>query len=347
MTRSAIKTFVKVALFAAAGAATFTSCTRKGPEDPKRFRLGWQPPWANQGQIVEVFKHTDVLSRNGVSLQYKAFTYGGPMTEAALAGEVDILFVGDQPAITLISRDPKWRIIARMVNYRSAIIVPPGSRLITLKDLAGKKVATALGSTTHRDTVRHLQEGGLNVGKDVSLVNVDQAEHAAVIARGGTDTWAGMIAAIATYDPTIAVAIQGNRARVLTEWVSPAVVVAHQDLVGGRSDHLQGFLQAYTESFAIYARDRNRFDMLYSEDSRLPLSPDVYRSMAAYEPNLMATDVSSIDISLDGSQQELLQRNADAALSMGIIKQRVEIQKHLDLGLAREAMRVVKKTPSH
>src|ERR1041385_2015853 len=45
------------------------------------LRLGWQPPWANQGQVVEMLKHTDVLARHGVRVEFKAFTYGGPMSE--------------------------------------------------------------------------------------------------------------------------------------------------------------------------------------------------------------------------------------------------------------------------
>ena len=186
MKNSLVKPLLLVALSLVVVIA-FTNCTKKTSEDFKPLRLGWQPPWANQGQIVEVFKHTDVLSRNGVKVEYKAFTYGGPMTEAALAGEVDILFVGNQPAITLISRDPKWRIVARMVNYRSAFLVPPGSQAKILQDLLGKKVATAFGSTTHRDAVRILAEAGLEVGKNIQLVNVDQAEHVALIARGGSE----------------------------------------------------------------------------------------------------------------------------------------------------------------
>lgn len=323
----------------------FSQCDRKPSDQPKPLRLGWQPPWANQGQIVEVFKHTDVLSRNGVNLEYKAFTYGGPMTEAALAGEVDMLFVGDQPAITLISRDSSWRIVARMVNYRSAFIVPPGSPAKTLRDLIGKKIATAFGSTTHRDAVRFLTEAGLEIGKDVTLVNVDQAEHAALIGRGGTGTW-GEIAAIATYDPTIAVTVQGNNARVLKEWVSPAVVVAHEEIIKRRPDDLKRFLQAYVESFALYARDANRFDLLYSEDSRLPLPNEVYRSMASYEPNLEAKDVASVNIVLDSSQQEALQRNADSALSIGIIQKPVDTRKSLDMDLAERATKEVRERPA-
>jgi ABC-type nitrate/sulfonate/bicarbonate transport system substrate-binding protein len=269
------------------------------------------------------------------------------MTEAAMAGELDLLFVGNQPGITLISRNPNWQIIARLVNYRSAIIVPLDSPLKSISDLAGRKVvATAFGSTTHRDAVLRLKESGLEAGKDVTVVNLDQAEHAALIARGGSKSWSD-IDAIATYDPTIAVAVQANRARILKEWVSTAVILASKDVIDNRPDDLKRFLRAYIEAYALYASDPNRFDTLYNADSRLPLPAAVYRGMASYEPNLSTRDIASVNILLDASQVNTLQLNADEALAIGIIKQRVDLQKSVDLRQAREATDEVKRMVPH
>jgi sulfonate transport system substrate-binding protein len=324
-------------------ALTVAGCTPAPPKTTvtKAIRLGWQPPWANQGQVVEVLKNTDVLRKNDVKVEFKAFTYGGPMTEAALAGELDMLFAGEQPAITLISRDSKWRIVARLVNYRSAILVPPSSPLKELADLSGKKVATAFGSTTHRDAARILRDASLEVGTDVTFVNLDQAEHAALIARGGSEKWAD-IDAIATYDPTIAVTIEQKKARVLHEWISPAVVVASEDLIKNRSNDLMQFLRAYIESYSIYAKDPERFNALYSQDSRLPLSSEIYKQIAACEPNMAASKPSGVDIILDEKRQETMQRNAEIALSLGIIKKPVNMAQYTDVSLAERAMKDVR-----
>src|SRR5208283_851202 len=81
-----------------------TACKRSEPTSHMRIRLGWQIPLATQGQIVEALKHTDLLDRNGLDVSFVPFSYGGPQSEAALAGDLDVMFVGDQPVINLLAQ---------------------------------------------------------------------------------------------------------------------------------------------------------------------------------------------------------------------------------------------------
>ena len=136
--------------------------------------------------------------------------------------------------------------------------------------------------------------------------------------------------------------MQGNRALILKEWASPAAVVANENIIREHAEDLKRFLQAYIEAFALYARDPNRFNALYSEDSRLPLPNEVYQSMAAYEPNLSIRDASSVNILLDISQQETYQHDADTALRIGIIRQAIDVRSHIDLQTAEAAMSEIK-----
>ena len=334
-------------------ASLFTGCTDQknnnaipttngGPSaENVSIRLGWQPPWANQGQIVQVFKHTDVLVKSGVKVEYKPFSYGGPMNEAALAGELDILFEGDQPALTLMSRSPKWKIVARMVNYRSAFVTPLGSSIKSVSDLRGKTVATAFGSTTHRDAVRILREHGLVPGRDLTLVNVDQAEHAALIARGGGQKW-GNVDAIATYDPTVAIAVEKNQAKVVQEWASPGVVVASDEFITKRSAELKNFLKAYIEAYATYSATPGKFDELYATESRLTLPMTLYKSLAKFEPNMSVKAVSKVNIVLSDEQQKAIQHNAEVALQMGILKKSVDVNAQIEQRQAEAAQKEIR-----
>jgi ABC-type nitrate/sulfonate/bicarbonate transport system substrate-binding protein len=306
------------------------------------LRLGWQPPWVNQGQIIEVFKHSDVLARNNVKIDYKPFSYGGPMTEAALAGNLDILFVGDQPAITLISRDPNWHIIARMVNYRSAIIVPPNSPYKSLIDLKGKKIATAFGSTTHRDLIRELLQANIDPAKDVQLVNLDQAEHASVISSISPDKGWNGVDAIATYDPTIALGVSKNQARILKEWTSPGVIIAKNDVLKSKPNEIVNFLKSYREAFAIYANSPSTYNKLYSSESRLEVSDDVFTQMSSMEPNMSKKDISEIDVTITAERKQLHQLNADIAYKIKIIKKSLVLKDYFDDTFLKQSMTSIK-----
>jgi ABC-type nitrate/sulfonate/bicarbonate transport system substrate-binding protein len=281
------------------------------------IRVGWQPPWANQGQLVAILKNTDLLSKEGVNAEFVPFTYGGPMTEAAIAKQIDVVFAGEQPVLTLLSKSSDWRVVARMVRYRSAIVVPVGSKLRSLSDLKGKTIATAFGSTTHRDLVRILTENGLL--DDVKLVSLDQAEHAGVIGGGGDEKWGGNDG-IATYDPTIAAAVAKGQARILYAWPSPGLIAIRKDIIEERREMVEAFLRAYVKSYAYYAANSAKANAWYSKESRLPLTDEQYAEITKFEPNLQAKSENDVDVSLSDSVLAEAKRNAEIALRLGILK---------------------------
>ena len=57
------------------------------------IRIGWQTTWATQGQLAVILMKTDILKNLGFEPEFVGFSYGGPLNEGALAGEVDVLFL--------------------------------------------------------------------------------------------------------------------------------------------------------------------------------------------------------------------------------------------------------------
>ena len=55
------------------------------------IRLGWQTTWATQGQLVVGLQKSNIPELVGVELDYPGFAFGGPLNQAALAGQVDLL----------------------------------------------------------------------------------------------------------------------------------------------------------------------------------------------------------------------------------------------------------------
>jgi ABC-type nitrate/sulfonate/bicarbonate transport system substrate-binding protein len=287
------------------------------PAKDSVIQLGWQPPWANQGQLVAILKKTDLLARQGVNVEFVPFTYGGPMVEAAAANRLDIVFAGEQPVLNLLSRNGDWRIVARMVRYRSAVVVPRNSKLQKLEDLKGRSVFTAIGSTTHRDLIRILAESGME--GQVKVVGLDQAEHASFIERGGSEDW-GECAGVATYDPTIAAALASGKARILHAWASPALVAAHKSMTEGRRESLQAFLRAYRQSYVRYASNPSEANRWYSAESRLTLSDEQYAEIAKFEPNMSAASEEDVKVGVTDEIVAATKKNAEIAAGLGLFK---------------------------
>ncbi|MCX6175364.1 MAG: PhnD/SsuA/transferrin family substrate-binding protein [Ignavibacteriales bacterium] len=314
------------------------SCSKKEPEKLAGIRIGWQPPWANQGQIAVVLKNSNILELNGLHGEFKPFTYGGPMSEAALAGEIDIMFAGSQPAINLISKDKRWKIVARMANYRSAIVVPLSSPIQTMKDLKGKNIATAFGSTTHRETARILKKEGFVLDKDVFLKNLDQAEHAGLIQRGSAkdSKWAE-IDAISTYDPTVALVVDKGFARIVKEFETPAVVAMREDFLTHRREDAIKFLKSYISAFYYYAKHQQQVDSIYASEARIDLKPALYKTISAVEPNVNAKSIKELDVRLTEAFQKVIQQDADLAVELGLIKNALDMKSQSDPTLIQEA----------
>lgn len=250
------------------------------------------------------------------------------MTEAALAGRIDLVFAGEQPVLTLLSRSSEWRIVARLTSYRSAILVPTNSTVRSLAALKGKTIATAFGSTTHRDLARILADDHL--APLVKVVSLDQAEHASVIQRGGQGKW-GEVDDIATYDPTIAAALAQGKARILHAWASPALVAVHQRLIATRRSDLDAFLRAYATAYTLYAANPTQANAWYSEESRLPLDDADYAAIAEFEPNMHARTLADVDVRITDTVLAQANRNAEVALELGIIKSKPDLQALADL----------------
>ncbi|MGB0639313.1 MAG: hypothetical protein ACPGTU_08275, partial [Myxococcota bacterium] len=114
------------------------------------IRVGWQQTWATQGQLAVILKQSAILKDLGFAPEFVGFSYGAPLNEGALAGEVDVLFTADQPAIALCNRDKTWGMIGRLMYNRVGTFVPPDSDVKSVSDLKGKTVAIPFGAAAHR-----------------------------------------------------------------------------------------------------------------------------------------------------------------------------------------------------
>ena len=140
---------VNAVLFAMLALLTCESLVAEDGKESVPIRIGWQIPAATQAEITQVLKRTDVLASHGLEPSLIPFSFGTPQVEAAYEGKLDVLFAGDQPAINLVARGGKWKIVARIFYDRISVIVPPNSPIQDVSDLKGKIVASPFGSVGH------------------------------------------------------------------------------------------------------------------------------------------------------------------------------------------------------
>src|ERR1700722_5775884 len=68
------------------GAAMLPGAARAA--EPIKVVIGYQSLWAAGGEVVEALRHTNIFELNGISAEFKTFTFGGPLAEAAVAGDI-------------------------------------------------------------------------------------------------------------------------------------------------------------------------------------------------------------------------------------------------------------------
>ncbi|AFL53522.1 sulfonate transport system substrate-binding protein [Sinorhizobium fredii] len=173
------------------------------------FRIGWQ-----KNGVLALAKRTGALEKrlteHGLSVSWAEFTSGPPLLEALGAGSLEFGPTGDVPPLFAQAAGANLLYVGSYKGTASgsAILVPKDSRIATLQDLKGKKVAFKRGSSAHNFTVKALRKAGLTTD-DIEAADLAPPDAAAAFKTGGIDAWA-------IWDPYFAVAEADPQTRVLT-----------------------------------------------------------------------------------------------------------------------------------
>lgn len=301
------------------------------------IRIGWQMPAATQGQILQVLKRTNVLDAHGLDPSLVPFSYGGPQVEAAFAGKLDVVFSGDQPAINLIARGGKWKIVARLFEDGVATISPPGSPIRELSDLRGKTVASAFGSVGHRDTFLQQRAVGLDPNADVTNKNLDILEIRRRVLAGGRESWDGIAAAV-VWDPLLSRFKLEGLAHVLASKPYLGVVSMSEEFIANHPEAAAEFLAALMRAWEFLARHPEQVMQWYIDDTQLGYKPDALIA-ARLDANFSARTLSDVDLSLREQDIATLEEGAEWAKSAG--EGDVRISESVNQSLLARAQQII------
>jgi sulfonate transport system substrate-binding protein len=216
------------------------------------LRIGYQKSSVN----LLIARRLNLVERRfpGMRVRWAEFGAGPQLLEALGAGSLDFGMTGDTPPIfaQAAGRDVLYVGHETPKPDSSAILVLAGSRIESLRDLRGKRVAFQKGSSAHYLVLRALAKVGLRLS-DIQPVYLAPADARAALERDGVDAWA-------IWDPYWAAVATGSRARVLTTGM-------------GLADDV-----SFYESSAAFAREhadaiRSLFDAINDADRYVQSHP--------------------------------------------------------------------------
>lgn len=286
-------------------------------EPAVKISLGWQVPWAIQGQIVQILKHTNILEKNGIKCEFIGRTYGPELNEIALAGQVDVILTADQPAATLFSKfskDKGWIGIGRLMNNRTTTAVAPGNTLIrNLTDLKGKKIGVPIGAAAERVTAEALQEKNLDPKKDVTFINIGIQEQGALVQRYGKDAknW-GDIAALSSFDPLPAILESQGLIKVIHEGKVVSMVLMSKSYIEKNPTAPVKLMQSLKDAYDFYRQNISQANEWFMKEAGLKdIDQKACDIAAKIEPNIWVKKRSDIRVTFSEEDFQIMQRGAD------------------------------------
>jgi sulfonate transport system substrate-binding protein len=156
--------------------------------DSKILKVGYQKGeavlmTAKAGNFLE-----KAFAPKGYTVEWIEFQFGPPMLEAMRVGSIDLGAVGDTPPIFAQAAHADLLYIASEVGPPQSVLLPPGSKIQTLADLKGKKLAFGRGSSAHNFALMVLEKAGLRYD-EIEPIYLGPADAGAAFERGAIDAW--------------------------------------------------------------------------------------------------------------------------------------------------------------
>ncbi|MFT7723899.1 MAG: aliphatic sulfonate ABC transporter substrate-binding protein [Roseateles sp.] len=197
----------------AAGTVALAGAVRAAP---KRVRIGFQ-----KGGLLLLVKLRGTLERElaGVTIEWKEFPAGPQLLEALHAGAIDFGVTGAPPPVFAQAAGRDFLLVAAEpgLPHSEALLVPADSPAKTVRDLRGKRIALAKGSSSHYLLLGALASQGLKL-QDVQPVYLGPADARAAFEAGAVDAWV-------VWDPYLSIAQAARPLRVLADFGSLAPAV--------------------------------------------------------------------------------------------------------------------------
>jgi len=303
-------------------------CSKSTKDNAIDIRIWWQTTRSTQWQLVGIFKNTEILKNNWFNPSFVWVSYGWPLNEAAMAWEVDVVLTADQPAATLLSKNPNWTIIGRLMYNRVSLYVPKESDIKSVADLKGKTVAMPFWASAQRMAIEEEVKSWLNPKTDVNNINLWIVEQSDLVKDPNVKKWWD-IDAMAWFDPTPALFEEKELVNVLKTGQVVSVIMMSNDFIARNPDAPKKIISSFIDAYDFYRTNVTKSNKWFVEDSKLNISDNAFEICSALEPNLFVNSKKNIRMTFTDSDLVSLQNAADFLFEQWLIKKEVVMKKFI------------------
>lgn len=294
-------------------------CSSSAAKEQDTIRIGIQqslgPLWIakEKGWFEEAYKEV------GVDVEWVEFQSGPPQFEGIAANKLDFTEVGNTPVIGGQAADVAFKEIALTADgYKTnAILVNKDSGIKSVKDLKGKKVAVAKGSSGFGFLYQVLEQEGVDPD-EVEIIQLQPDEARPAFENGSVDAWS-------IWEPFISIQLIQNDAEILINGEdigksSASFAIARTGIIEENPELVDIFLEVFAR--AAEWRMENKEEAITFFAELRGLEPEVVDSV------LTNTQTFALPITEDfiAAQQAI----ADLLLELDAIDKEIDTTKVVD-----------------
>lgn len=306
-----------------------------------KITLGYQSLWAGQGEIFETLRNTNIPELVGLDAQFKTFSFGPPLVEAAIAGDVDNLIAADVPVLRGAARLPGTRILSRTHDWRWGIVAQPDFKG-DVADLKGKRFSCAFGTTVFPRSVETIVAAGIkDPFRELNIINQDVTEQVATLQAKQVD-------AVSTWDPTLERLVRLGFRLVYEskQGDSPSwQALTGRWLEKNGEDGAVKLLKAWVLATWWASNNIDQARTWFSATSRIDL--DILKATGKADRYLRdpVKDVTTLDFTIDDDQVKASQRVVNFLLERKLLQQAIEVAPFIDRKLIARAQQEIASGP--
>jgi len=311
------------------------------PGGPVTLRVGYFPNITHSQALVGMARG-DFIKALGpnVTLDVKIFNAGPSAIEAMFAGQLDLAYIGPNPAINgyVKSNGEALRVIAGATSGGAALIVRPAANIAKPEDLGGKKIASPqLGNTQDVALRAYLAAHGHKLtekGGNTQVIPTDNPQILDLFKQGQIDgawvpePWASRL--IVDGGGTLFLDERDLWPATRGEFVTAHIIVSAKFL-NEHPDLVKAWLRAHVEV--------TQWELANPDQARQISNDEIKRLTGKALPQEVINGAwSRMRVTYDPISPSLL-KSAEDAYTAGFLKDKPDLAGIYDLALLNEALK--------